>query len=63
MNDIPPFKAGQAAFRAGKPLDANPHREVQATGDDWPGPWQNWRMGWKTEQKMTEWDNLAKGEV
>jgi|GEM_PF-4704262 len=44
----PPFKAGEAAARAGEPSSANPFPKPQAlaTGDDYPGPWANWLSGW-----------------
>jgi hypothetical protein len=48
MTDLPPFLAGQAAYRAGKPITANPHPETdRIPGDSYPGDYHNWRDGWR----------------
>ncbi|HEV8034380.1 hypothetical protein [Yoonia sp.] len=43
-----PFWQGQAAFKAGQPVTANPHDPDKKTNDpeDWPWDHANWRDGW-----------------
>jgi len=54
-DDIPPFLAGQAAYHAGRSILDNPHPPIIAEGDDYPGPWRNWRSGWKHARAMDEY--------
>lgn len=49
-----PFLDGQQAYRDGKAKDANPHKPEILTGDQYPGPWKNWRDGWVFEKKLQE---------
>jgi hypothetical protein len=44
---LPPFLAGQAAHRAGQPIEANHYPTAErVSGDDYPGDFHNWRDGW-----------------
>jgi hypothetical protein len=62
MADLPPFKAAQAAFRAGQPIDANPYAKSPPwDGDAYPGPYHEWRQGWLNAWATAEHDkSLAK---
>lgn len=51
-----PFLSGQAAARAGEPMDANPHERRMGLGDDYPGDWANWKAGWINETAMMKHD-------
>lgn len=46
---LPPFLAGQAAFKRGEKITANPHPVSiePEPGDAYPGPFHNWRDGWR----------------
>ncbi len=52
----PPFLAGQEAYRAGVPIENNPHDEKIVYGDHYPGPWECWRHGWLHAQARREHD-------
>lgn len=56
-----PFQAGQQAARAGKPIEANPHKSGVKTGDKYPGDWANWRAGWRNETAMMKHDEELNG--
>ena len=50
MSDpLPPFLAGESAFNSGEKISANPHpvRIDPEDGDGYPGPFHNWRDGWR----------------
>lgn len=60
--EAPPFKAGAAAYHAGQPVTANPHDPAAPVApDDWPGPFEEWRKGWRFA-KMIEEHAIALGE-
>ncbi|MFC3615123.1 hypothetical protein ACFORG_15260 [Lutimaribacter marinistellae] len=48
------FIRGQEAYRAGKPETFNPHPEGIIEGDDYLGPWANWRDGWRHAKAVAE---------
>lgn len=61
-NNLPPFKAGEAAFLAGKPITDNPHNQhAPYAPDKYPGDWANWRDGWMTAMWRDEHDKRRKG--
>lgn len=56
MNNLPPFLAGQDAYRRGKSIDSNPHPEKHEDGDRYPGDWKNWQDGWNHEKAAAEFE-------
>lgn len=54
-----PFIAGQDAYRAGRPETDNPHPEGVIEGDGYPGPWANWRDGWRHAKALAEFSRAA----
>ena len=53
MTDKTPFLAGQAAYKAGEPMSANPHKPGAAFAiDQYPGDYANWRAGWRVAKGL-----------
>lgn len=62
----PPFLAGQAAWRNGKPLTSNPHKPAPFGVDNYPGLHQSWSDGWhyaKHMQQHTEALERGRGDA
>jgi hypothetical protein len=60
----PPFLQGGEAFKAGRPLEANPYPEkAKVSAEEYPGAHRNWRDGWLTAQAIRRYDEgRRKGE-
>lgn len=56
----PPFITGQTAFKEGSPISDNPHPEGIEEGDKYPGPWANWRDGWKFAEAIKKHQQAEK---
>lgn len=48
------YGAGIAAYRAGQPLTANPHKIARVEGDTYPGAQAMWWHGWLHAKHMAE---------
>lgn len=58
---LPPFLAGQKAFAAGEPLEANPHTQgAPFEPDKYPGQWANWHDGWIHARRVRDFTVASK---